>query len=313
MHKPPSHLTAILQAFLVTLLWSSSWVLIRVGLADIPALTFAGLRYSLAFLILLPFFLQGKGIEFAGKLPRSRWIQLLALGVLYYAVNQGAVFIGLALIPAVSASLILNLTPVVVAFLGIGVLAERLSIWGWVGVLFSILGTVIYYLPLAKPDGAALGYGVVTAGMVANSLSAVIGRGINRSGQLPPLSVTTISMGIGAFLLLLTGVGFQGLPYLPIKSRAIVTWLAVVNTALAFTLWNHTLRTLTATESSVINNTMLAQIALLAWLFLGEDLDWKEIAGLVVASVGVLLVQIRRLSAKAASPAPPTSVPGSLE
>ncbi|MDL1890548.1 DMT family transporter, partial [Nitrospirales bacterium NOB] len=49
-----SHMRAVLQALFVTLLWSSSWVLIKQGLKDIPALTFAGLRYTLAFLCLLP-------------------------------------------------------------------------------------------------------------------------------------------------------------------------------------------------------------------------------------------------------------------
>ena len=48
-------LVAILQALLVTFLWSTSWVLIKIGLAEIPPLTLAGLRYSLAFLFLLPF------------------------------------------------------------------------------------------------------------------------------------------------------------------------------------------------------------------------------------------------------------------
>jgi drug/metabolite transporter (DMT)-like permease len=41
----------------------------------------------------------------------------------------------------------------------------------------------------------------------------------------------------------------------------IIGWLSVINTAFAFTLWNHTLRTLTAVESSVMNNTVLVQIA----------------------------------------------------
>ena len=45
------------QALFVTFLWSTSWVLIKIGLQDIPALTFAGLRYGLAFLCLLPFLL----------------------------------------------------------------------------------------------------------------------------------------------------------------------------------------------------------------------------------------------------------------
>jgi drug/metabolite transporter (DMT)-like permease len=77
---------------------------------------------------------------------------------------------------------------------------------------------------------------------------------------------------------------FAGLRYTP----------ATVNTAFAFTLWNRSLRHLTATESSVINNTMMIQIALLAWLVLGEALSLREAFGLAVAAVGVLVVQLRR-------------------
>jgi drug/metabolite transporter (DMT)-like permease len=51
----PSHLQAVLQVLFVTFLWSTSWFLIKIGLEDIPALPFAGLRYTLAFLCLLPF------------------------------------------------------------------------------------------------------------------------------------------------------------------------------------------------------------------------------------------------------------------
>ena len=43
-----AHTRAVLQALLVTFLWSTSWVLIKFGLTGIPPLTFAGLRYSLA-------------------------------------------------------------------------------------------------------------------------------------------------------------------------------------------------------------------------------------------------------------------------
>jgi drug/metabolite transporter (DMT)-like permease len=64
-----------------------------------------------------------------------------------------------------------------------------------------------------------------------------------------------------------------------LQSWLLIAWLAVVNTAFAFTLWNHTLRTLSAVESSIINNLMLPQIAILAFVFLGETLNGKEILG----------------------------------
>ena len=90
------HGTAVLQALFVTFLWSTSWVLIKIGLEDIPPLTFAGLRYGLAFLCLLPFFWRGGGAAEVRQLDRPGWLRLVALGVIYYAVTQGTQFVGLA-------------------------------------------------------------------------------------------------------------------------------------------------------------------------------------------------------------------------
>jgi drug/metabolite transporter (DMT)-like permease len=104
-------------------------------------------------------------------------------------------------------------------------------------------------------------------------------------------------MGVGAIVLLGTGVASGGLPTMTLTTGLIVGWLAIVNTAFAFTLWNSTLRHLTAVESSVINNTMLIQIAALAWLFLGEALSALQLAGIAVVTVGTLVVQWRRASA----------------
>ncbi len=100
-------------------------------------------------------------------------------------------------------------------------------------------------------------------------------------------------MGVGAALLLAAGLATEPLPAITLQGAAISLWLALVNTAVAFSLWNHTLRTLTATESAAINNTMTVQIALLAWLFLGERIGAWQIAGLLMAVVGAAAVQWR--------------------
>jgi drug/metabolite transporter (DMT)-like permease len=101
-------------------------------------------------------------------------------------------------------------------------------------------------------------------------------------------------MGIGAVVLLVGGIMGQGLPRLTPMNWGIIIWLAVVNSAFAFTLWNHTLRTLSAMESSIINNTMLFQIAVLAWAFLGEELTVPKVTGMLLAAIGTLVVQIHR-------------------
>ena len=94
--------------------------------------------------------------------------------------------------------------------------------------------------------------------------------------------------------MLIIGIFTQGVGTLTVQQWTIIGWLALVNTALAFTLWNKSLQTLTAVESSIINGTMLPQIAFLAWIFLGELLGGKEILGLCLVGAGTLIVQLWR-------------------
>ena len=138
-------------------------------------------------------------------------------------------------------------------------------------------------------DNTDLGLGLYE---LQGALLDVVGD-VNRSGDLEPLAVTIVSMGIGAGVLLAGGTAAQGLPRLTGMHWGIIVWLAVVNSAFAFTLWNRTLRTLSAVESSIINNTMLFQIAILAWLFLDEPLGWRQVLGMALAALGTLLVQLR--------------------
>jgi drug/metabolite transporter (DMT)-like permease len=285
------HTRAVLQALLVTFLWSTSYVLVKIGLADIPALTFAGLRYSIAFIVLVPFALRKRQRRQLQSLSLKMWWRLMALGILFYSITQGSNFWALFYLPAATASLLFNFTPVIVALLSAAFLHESPKVNQMVGVTVFIFGAIVYFYPLQIPFHEMLGLSIAAVGVLANALSSVLGRHINRDSGLDPTIVTVVSMGVGAFVLLVVGLLAQGLPKLNWQHWAIILWLAVVNSAFAFTLWNHTLRRLSATESSVINNTMLIQIAVLAWIFLGEKLSNLELVGLGLATVGVMVFQ----------------------
>ena len=294
-----SHTRAVLQALLVTFLWSTSWVLIKVGLqGDLPPLTFAGLRYTTAFMILLPLLLRRpEQLTSVRQLTARAWLGLIILGFLYYTLNQGAQFFGLALLPSATVNLLLSFSAVVVTLLGSWLLAEQPTPLQWLGVALYVGGVMIYFYPVTLPTEQITGLLIVLVGVFSNAGAALLGRRINREQHLHPLVVTTISMGIGAVLLLAAGILTQGLPNLTLVQWGIIAWLALVNTAFAFTLWNHTLRTLSAMESSIINNAMLIQIPLLAWLFLGETFDSKEMFAFLLAGIGILVVQLKHLPA----------------
>jgi drug/metabolite transporter (DMT)-like permease len=89
-------------------------------------------------------------------------------------------------------------------------------------------------------------------------------------------------MGIGSGLLVVVAMVIDGVPRLALSSWLVVVWLAVVNTALAFTVWNYTMRRLSAMESSLINNTMLVHVTVLAWIFLGERPNPRNMLGLAL-------------------------------
>lgn len=289
-----SQLRAVSQALFVTFLWSTSWVLIKFGLDEIPALTFAGLRYGLAFLLLLPMVFRPAARRAAAGLTRRDLLLLGALGLVMYGVTQGAQFLALERLPAQTTSLVLSMSPVLVAFLGMAALGERPAPMQLGGVLLFMAGAVTFLYPASFPADQLVGLGVAAVGLLANAGAAVLGRYVNRSATLPPALVTTVSMGVGAALLLGVAVTAQGLPRLSLLGWGIVAWLAVVNTAFAFTLWNLTLRRLSAMESSIVNNTMLIQIAVLAWVFLGESLGARQVGGLLLAAAGTLIVQLGR-------------------
>lgn len=289
---------AILQALLVTFLWSTSFVIIKFGLVEIPPVIFAGLRYILASLIFIPFIANQKYINEIKNLNSSQWKKLILLGIIFYTFTQGAQFIGLSLLPAVTVSLMQNFTPLIVVFLGIIFLNERPNILQWTGSLLFIIGICIYFIPVSFNKNENLGLLIMLVGVLANAFAAIIGRNINRGKNISPLVVTFISMGIGAFFLVIIGLISDGFPSISLKSWIYLFWLAGINTALAFTIWNITLQSLTAMESSIINGTMLIQIAILSWYFLDESITFKEGLGMVIAAAGVIFVQLKRKNIK---------------
>lgn len=289
-----TRLQALLLATFVTIIWSFSWILIKFGLQDdIPPLTFAGLRYTFAAFCLLVVVLPSTKRRNALKqLNKNNLIWMLILGFFYYTATQGLVFLALDYLTAATYSLILNFTSIAVMIGGIIFLNEYPVRIQYIGLLVFLCGVILYFFPTSVP--ATIGLLIGIASMVSNAISTLLGRSINRRKDTNPLQTTLVSMTFGSLLLLAAGLLFEG--WQPISSQGwgIIIWLAIVHTAFAFTLWNMSLKVLSATESSIINNTMLVQTALLAWLFLGETLSIRQIIALGIATMGILIFQLRK-------------------
>lgn len=280
-----------LLALAVTVAWSSSWVLIRVGLDDVDApLTFAGLRYGLAALLLAGWVWRRSPPDRPAPVRREL-PALLALGLVQYAITQGAQFVAIARQPLATTSLLLAATPLLVV-LGGRLIGEPLTARQLTAGLLIAAGAYVYFQ--GELGATAVGLAAAAIGLAANAVSALGGRTYNRSTPLSAPVVTVVSMGVGAGALLVAGLVVDGLPQMSWRLVGVVVWLAVVNTAAAFTWWNVCLRHLPATEMAVINTTMSVQIPLLGWIAFGESLGWRESLGLAIVVVAVLLAVTRR-------------------
>ncbi len=291
---------AVIQAVIVTVLWSSSFVIIKFGLEDIPPLTFAGLRYSIASLVLLTLILVQPKMRSSLKNRSRRWWGMLFLyGCIYITATQGTQFLGLFYLPAITFSLILNLTPIIVLLSAIPMLGEKPSFLETIFILLGVFGVFLYFYPLDFMGVSILGLIIGLVSLLANSASAVIGRAINRARNTPSLVVTGVMMSIGSVFLLLSGVAVEPIAPLSSLSWFYIVWLAVMNTALAFTLWNRAMQVLRAVDMALINSTMMPQIVILSFLFLEEYpelLDWLGLILLALSVAAVQYFQTKRLN-----------------
>jgi drug/metabolite transporter (DMT)-like permease len=218
---------------------------------------------------------------------------LLIYGFILITLTQGTQFLALSMLPAVSLSLFLNMSPIFVLFLGYFFLKETINRVQMLGILLFFFGIIIYFYQV-EMGGNLPGLALAVFGVGINAIAAVYGRSINAKRDIDPMVITVVITGFGSIFLLLGGIAIQGMPVLNVQGWLIVGWLAAINTALAFTLWNTALRELKAVEANTINNTMLIQIALLAAIFLNESLSLRQWLAIAVVAIGVWLVQLRK-------------------
>jgi drug/metabolite transporter (DMT)-like permease len=283
---------AFIVAITVTIIWSFSFIVISVGLEDIPPVTFAALRYLLAFFFQVPIFLFTKNRISLKTLTKTDWRTFILYGIIFYTINQMVPFVALTYISPIIFSMVMNFTVLAVALLGVLFLHEKLAWMQIVGIIVFIAGVFFYFFPLGQIDLNWIGVGIAFIGVASNAVATVMGRAVNRQGKYSPFIITFISMGIGSILMFIVALIVDGFPQLPLWAWGLIVLLALVNTALAFNMWNFSQRTLTATEITMINNLMLVEIAILSWLFLDTTLTLKQIISIIVVLVGIAVVQL---------------------
>ena len=283
--------SSLLEAYLVTFLWSSSYLLVKTGLTEVPPLTLVSLRYVVASAVLFPMALiRGEVGLFGGG---SNLLKLGFLGLSGYAVAQGLQCLGLFYLPAVSVTFILSFTPVIVLVLGTVFLREKATVLQLSGIGIVILGAYLFFdAPLSTSN--LTGVPITLLSGVGWAVYLVLSRRLFVKERVKPLGFTSVTMGLGTIVITIAAYSVEGLPRISPLGWAIILWLGVVNTAFAFFLWNHALQRLEAFRIAILQNTMLIQIAVLSWFFLEEQMTAMKILPMALVFVGVLMVQLKR-------------------
>src|SRR6185437_3001361 len=191
-------------------IWGSTWLFIKLGLEDLPPLTFAGIRFVISCAIIISI-IRIRGLQ----LPRARadWILLAVAGILSFGFNYGLVFWGEQYISSGLAALLQATLPAFgLVFAHIHLPGERLS-WAKIGgVVLGVCGVgVVFSNQLAVAGSQAL------AGCVALILSAMFAAYSNvlvkKYGKhLDPAILAAGQMLFGLLLLLGVGIPHEGNP-----------------------------------------------------------------------------------------------------
>ena len=279
---------------LLAVIWSSTWVTIKIGLEDCPPLLGAGIRFGVAGLLLL-------GVT-AVRRRSLRTDPLLAatLALLPFAFAYGLVYWGEQYIPSGLAAVLFGIMPLYTALLGSVLLPdEPLRARLVVGILVAIGG-----LALAFAESADSGHPeLALAGAAALALSP-IGAALGnisqklRAGGLDAVALNGWAMlGGGLVLLAVSGLGedWSELALTP-EALGSIAYLAVAGSAVTFVGLTVLLRHISAQAMSFLALLLPFGALVFGAVLYGEDITARALGGAALVGAGLLVAQAARRS-----------------
>lgn len=283
----PGRTTVILAVAILCAIWGSTWLVIKTGLRDLPVLSSAAARFTLAaavMALLAPVLHRREG----GRRP-SRWL-VLGQGTFNFAISYGIVYAAETVIPSGLASVLWAVFPLMTAVLGHAVLpGERLRLRQWAGLVLSFGGVAVLFVT----DLRAIGPEALTAGalLLLSPLSAAIGQVIiKRHGR--EVSATLLNrdgMLLGALLLWLVAVPLDTAAPVTLTVPAIgsVLYLAIVGTVVTFGLYYWLLRYVASSRLALIAYVTPAIALWLGWAVGDEPLAGTTVMGTALVLLGI--------------------------
>lgn len=290
---------------IAALLWGTVGITTKAiyNVADTNALLIGFVRLAIATPALLVACWQANLRLF--PIPWRDFARMLVIGVtmaLYQVCFLGAIpHIGVAGTTLIT----LCTAPVLVALLAAVLLDEPFTVQGVMALGAALVGTIM--LTWTDP-GAAGEYDTNLVGVglaLSSSLSYAIMTLCSRSlaGRYSPLQPMTVGLGAGALCLLPFALASNSTLSFPLIGWALLFYLGIVPTALAFVVFLTGMKSTPATVASIITLIEPLTATVLAWLLFGERLSGVGLfgAGVLLGAIGLLYRGATRQSRRSAA------------
>lgn len=288
------------QALLVfaTLLWGGNFVIGRAVAGDIPPITFAFLRWLVAFIIFLPIAYHRTKNEWPMLKQNFGAVILLALtGV---AAFNTLVYIGLHYTTSINASLMNSTTPIMIYILSFLLLKERLTSFQAIGTLVSLTGVLFIISGGSLESLLAFSFNkgdlIVLAAVFCWSVYSLLIK--KYAGKLPGYSTFLVTIAIGALMLLpFTTYELLTTPQTiewSISTISAILYVGIVASIVAFLSWNTGVIALGANKAGIYLNFIPVFATIFAVIFLNEQLLIAQVVGGIAVIAGVFISTIRK-------------------
>lgn len=276
-------------------IWGSTWLFIKIGLADLPPFTFAAIRFVLASAILLSLVLVRRA-----RWPRTRsaWVLIAVVGLLQFTLNYGLVFWGEQHISSGLAAVLQSTFPVfglVIAHFYLP--QERMTPGRVMGVLLGVFGVAVIF-----SDQLSIAGQMALLGSLALVLSAFFGSFGNvlvkkYGAKIDPQIMAAGQMVCGFVPLLAVGISTEGNPlkfHWTGKAVLCLLYLVIVGSVVAFALYYWLVLHMDVTNTMLIALVTPVVAVVLGMLVLHEKLNWRLLAGGACIISGIALIVWRK-------------------
>jgi len=285
----PSPLIVVLGVVLLCAIWSSTWIVIKTGLRDLPVLSSAAARFSvaaLAFVLIAPLLHRREG----GHAP-PRWLSL-TMGMCNFAISYAIVYTVESVIPSGLTSVLWAVFPMMTAVLAhVWLPGERLRARQWLGFAVGFGGVAVLFLT----DLRSIGPSALAAGglLLLSPLSSAVGQVVlKRHGPNTSASLLNRNgMVVAAVALWLVALPLERQSTAVLSTTAVgsVVYLALVATVLSFGVYYWLLRYVSASRLSLIAYVTPAIALWLGWAVGNEPLAGSTLAGSALILLGIAL------------------------